>query len=101
MRSKIAFQPNIPSTVAFEFPGTLSTNGGSGQYQYFCTRNRIMWVEPVVHSEIVRLGIQPGEEFEISKTAIQRDRIREKFDRPSRLPARIAGERRLEQRRAS
>jgi hypothetical protein len=69
MRDPIRFQANIPEIVAFESPGTLSTTGRpAGQYQYFCTSNRIMWVEPVVHAEIIRLGVNPGEEFEICKT---------------------------------
>lgn len=67
MRSKVEFQTNVPVRVAFEQPGTLSAGRYGDQYQYWLTGDRIMWVPPIVHNEIMRLEIQPGEEFDICK----------------------------------
>jgi hypothetical protein len=65
-RDKIIFEPNIPLILAFESPGVLKpSTRGPGQYQYFLTRSRIMWVDPEVHEQIKALDPNPGENFEV------------------------------------
>ena len=68
MRKKIAFQTNVPMTVALAYPDGLQVEGRFGdQIMYTLTDERVMYVPPVVRNKLVDLGVQPGERFTICK----------------------------------
>src|SRR5215475_3589521 len=68
MREKVAFQTNVPVTVALAYADGLRVEGRFGdQIMYTLSDERVMYVPPVVRSKLVELGIQPGESFTICK----------------------------------
>ena len=68
MRERIAFQTNVPMTVALAYPDGLQVEGRFGdQIMYTLTDERVMYVPPVVRNKLVDLAIQPGELFTICK----------------------------------
>jgi hypothetical protein len=68
MRERIAFQTNVPATVALAYPDGLQVEGRFGdQIMYTLADERVMYVPPVVRSKLVELGIRPGEAFTICK----------------------------------
>jgi hypothetical protein len=55
MREKIAFQTNVPMTVALAYPDGLQVEGRFGdQIMYTLTDERVMYVPPVVRNEHCR-----------------------------------------------
>lgn len=72
-REKVSFQTNIPVLVQLEFdPPTQAREGRFGdQFMYFLAENRIMWVDPEVHQEIVRTGAAAGSELAICKRELR------------------------------
>jgi hypothetical protein len=72
-REKVTFSTNTPVLVQLEFdPPTQARAGRFGdQYMYVLAENRIMWVEPEVHQEIVRTGAQAGSELAICKRELR------------------------------
>ena len=68
MREKIAFQTNVPVTVALAYADGLQVEGRFGdQILYTLADERVMYVPPLVRSKLVELGIQPRESFTICK----------------------------------
>jgi hypothetical protein len=68
MREKIAFQTNVPVTVALAYADGLQVEGRFGdQIMYTLADERVMYVPPVVRTKLVELGIQPSEPFTICK----------------------------------
>ena len=68
MREKIAFQTNVPVTVALAYADGLPVEGRFGdQILYTLSDERVMYVPPVVRTKLVELGIQPSEPFTICK----------------------------------
>ena len=68
MRERIAFQTNVPVTVALAYVDGLQLEGRFGdQIMYTMADERVMYVPPVVRSKLVELGVQPGESFTICK----------------------------------
>jgi len=68
MRERIAFQTNVPVTVALAYADGLQVEGRFGdQIMYTLADERVMYVPPVVRSKLVELRIQPGEPFTICK----------------------------------
>jgi hypothetical protein len=68
MRERIAFQTNVPVTVALAYADGLQVEGRFGdQIMYTLVDERVMYVPPVVRSKLVELGIQPGEPFSLCK----------------------------------
>src|SRR5215831_14286590 len=68
MRERIAFQTNVPVTVALAYADGLQVQGRFGdQIMYTLADERVMYVPPVVRSKLVELGIQPSEPFTICK----------------------------------
>jgi hypothetical protein len=68
MRERIAFQTNVPVTVALAYADGLQVEGRFGdQIMYTLADERVMYVPPVVRTKLVELGIQPCEPFTICK----------------------------------
>src|SRR5262252_6764894 len=68
MREKVAFQTNVPVTVALAYADGVQVEGRFGdQIMHTLADERIMYVPPVVRSKLVELGIQPREPFTICK----------------------------------
>src|SRR5215472_8917270 len=68
MRERIAFQTNVPVTVALAYADGLQVEGRFGdQILYTLADERVMYVPPVVRSKLVELDIQPREPFTICK----------------------------------
>ena len=68
MRERIAFQTNVPVTVALAYADGLQVEGRFGdQIMYTLADERVMYVPLVVRSKLVELGIQPRESFAICK----------------------------------
>jgi hypothetical protein len=68
MRERIAFQTNVPMTVALAYADGLQVEGRFGdQIMYTLADERVMYVPPVVRNKLVELGIQPGELFTVCK----------------------------------
>ena len=68
MREKMAFQTNVPVTVALAYPDGGQAEGRFGdQIMYTLADERIMYVPPVVRTKLVELGIHPREPFTICK----------------------------------
>ena len=68
MREKIAFQTNVPVTVALAYADGVQVEGRFGdQIMYTLADERVMYVPPVVRTKLVELGIQPREPFIICK----------------------------------
>ena len=68
MRERIAFQTNVPVTVALAYADGLPVEGRFGdQILYTLADERVMYVPPVVRTKLVELGIQPREPFTICK----------------------------------
>jgi hypothetical protein len=68
-REKVEFPANIPTIVELDGPGTLqASKNGDDEYRYFLEHERIMWVPPQVHEQIVAAGaFHPGATFQICK----------------------------------
>jgi hypothetical protein len=68
MREKIAFQTNVPVTVALAYADGVQVGGRFGdQIMYTLADERVMYVPPVVRTKLVELGVQPREPFTICK----------------------------------
>src|SRR5215471_9225883 len=68
MRERIAFQTNVPVTVALAYADGLQVEGRFGdQILYTLADERVMYVPPLVRSKLVELGVQPREPFTICK----------------------------------
>ena len=68
MRERIAFQTNVPVTVALAYADGVQVEGRFGdQIMYTLADERVMYVPPVVRTKLVELGIQPREPFTICK----------------------------------
>ena len=68
MRERIAFQTNVPVTVALAYADGLQVEGQFGdQIMYTLADERVMYVPLLVRSKLVELGIQPREPFTICK----------------------------------
>ena len=68
MRERIAFQANVPVTVALAYADGLQVEGRFGdQIMYTLADERVMYVPPVVRTKLVELGIHPWEPFTICK----------------------------------
>jgi hypothetical protein len=68
MRERIAFQTNVPVTVALAYADGLQVEGRFGdQIMYTLADERVMYVPLVVRNKLVELGIQPNEPFTICK----------------------------------
>jgi hypothetical protein len=68
MRERIAFQTNVPVTVALAYADGLQVEGRFGdQILYTLADERVMYVPPVVRSKLVELGVQPREPFTLCK----------------------------------
>src|SRR5215831_18827696 len=92
MRERIAFQTNVPVTVALAYADGLPVEGRFGdQILYTLSDERVMYVPPVVRTKLIELGIQPREPFTICKAERRR------------APAvhRMAGEEREQRRRSA
>jgi hypothetical protein len=72
-REKVSFSTNIPVLVQLEFdPPTEAREGRFGdQYMYFLAGNRIMFIEPELHAEIVKAGCGAGSEVAICKRELR------------------------------
>lgn len=72
-REKVSFSTNIPVLVQLEFdPPTEAREGRFGdQYMYFLAGNRIMFIEPELHTEIVKAGCGAGSEVAICKRELR------------------------------
>lgn len=69
MRERIAFQTNVPMTVALAYADGLQVEGRFGdQIMYTLADERVMYVPPAVRNKLVELRIRPGELFTICKT---------------------------------
>jgi hypothetical protein len=68
MRETIAFQTNVPVSVALAYADGLQVQGRFGdQIMYTLADERVMYVLLVVRTKLVELGIQPRELFSICK----------------------------------
>src|SRR5215469_10404616 len=68
MREKVAFQTNVPVTVALAYADGVQVEGRFGdQIMYTLADERVMYVPPVVRTKLVELGIEPRESFTICK----------------------------------
>ena len=68
MRERIAFQANVPVTVALAYADGLPVEGRFGdQILYTLADERVMYVPLVVRTKLAKLGIQPREPFTICK----------------------------------
>jgi len=72
-REKVSFSTNIPVLVQLEFdPPTEAREGRFGdQYMYFLAGNRIMFIEPELHAEILKAGCGAGSEVAICKRELR------------------------------
>jgi hypothetical protein len=68
-REKVQFAPNLPTIIELEGPGTLQQSAnGAEEYRYFLQDERITWVPPAVHAQIVASGADhPGATFRVTK----------------------------------
>jgi len=67
MRTKITFPPNVPQIVDLLDPPVLAPGQYGDQYQYFLDGEKIMYVEPTVHAQIVALAAGRGDTIAITK----------------------------------
>lgn len=68
-RDKVTFPLNIPTQVILDSAGELQpTKNGDDEYRYFLRANRIMWVPPVVHDQILASGASEGDALVIEKS---------------------------------
>lgn len=68
-RVKVTFELNIPQVVTLEFdPPAEPREGNWGpQYMYFCGENRIAFLDPPVHEQILALDAHAGDTLAIVK----------------------------------
>src|SRR5215469_12309695 len=68
MREKIAFQTNVPVSVALAYADGVQVEGRfEDQIMYTLADERIMYVPPVVRTKLIEIGTQPREQFTICK----------------------------------
>ena len=68
MRERIAFQTNVPVTIALAYADGLQVEGRFGdQIMYTLADERVMYVPLAVRTKLVELGIQPRQPFTICK----------------------------------
>jgi hypothetical protein len=68
-RDKVTFPLNIPTQVILDSAGELQpTKNGDDEYRYFLRANRIMWVPPIVHDQILASGASEGDALVIEKS---------------------------------
>jgi len=67
-REKVTFSPNIPTQVILDGDGELQpSKNGDEEYRYFLEADRIMWVPPEVHAQILRHGAREGDAITITR----------------------------------
>jgi hypothetical protein len=73
-REKVIFELNTPVTLKLEFdPPEESRPGMWGeQYQYKLAGNRIAWLEPALHAQLVENGARTGDTFHVCKRRVGR-----------------------------
>jgi len=68
-RQKIEFAANIPTQVELDGDGTLqASKSGDDEYRYFLASERIMWVPPEVHQQILHSGAAKGDTITIERS---------------------------------
>jgi hypothetical protein len=69
MMEILRFEMNVPADVALKYAGPGITIEGryGNRVMYTLADNRVMYVAPIVASRISKLGIQPGELFQVCK----------------------------------
>ena len=65
MKDRILFDPNIPHTLALEFPEGKRMR--TGNVMFSLLGGRVMFLAPDVALKIKALGVKPGESFTICK----------------------------------
>jgi hypothetical protein len=72
-REKVSFSTNIPVLVQLEFDPPQQARAGrfGDQFMYFLADQKIMWVEPEAHAEILRAGAVAGSELAICKRELR------------------------------
>jgi hypothetical protein len=68
MKERVAFQTNVPVTVALAYPDGIQVEGRYGdQVMYTLVDERVMYVPPIVRSRIDELGVGKGDFVTICK----------------------------------
>jgi hypothetical protein len=68
MKERVAFQTNVPVTVALAYPDGIQIEGRYGaQVMYTLADERVMYVPPIVRSRIGELGVGKGDFVTICK----------------------------------
>lgn len=69
MTEILRFEMNVPAEVSLKHPGPGKPIEGryGNRVMYTLADDRVMYVSPIVASQITDLGIQPGEPFKIRK----------------------------------
>ena len=68
MKERVAFQTNVPVTVALAYPDGIQVEGRYGdQVMYTLVDERVMYVPPIVRSRIGELGVGRGDLVTICK----------------------------------
>ncbi len=69
MTEILRFEMNVPTEVALKHagPGKPIEGRYGNRVMYTLADNRVMYVAPIVASQITDLGIQPGETFQVRK----------------------------------
>jgi hypothetical protein len=69
MTQILRFEMNVPAEVALKHPGPGKPIEGryGNRVMYTLADDRVMYVAPIVASQITDLGIQPGERFQVRK----------------------------------
>jgi hypothetical protein len=69
MKERVAFQINVPVTVALAYPDGIQVDGRYGdQVMYTLADERVMYVPPIVRTRISELGVGKGESVTVCKT---------------------------------
>jgi hypothetical protein len=68
-REKLTFAANIPTIIELDDAGNLQpSTSGADEYRYFLQHDRITWVPPAVHQQIIASGADyPNATFRVVK----------------------------------
>jgi hypothetical protein len=92
-RTKVQFETNVPALITLErFPPQQPIDGKWGeQYMYSLAGQRVAFVEPEVHEQLIALDAQPGQNFTVTKVREGRSNkwIVEAGDHASNLLAKV------------
>jgi hypothetical protein len=68
-REKVEYSPNLPTIIELDGPGTQqASQSGAEEWRYFLRDERITWVPPAVHQQIVATGADyPGGTYRVTK----------------------------------